>query len=74
MRTTQRELREGNPTIDEMRYDLAEQEAMNMSVSQMIDFLINGFEGLDDLPDIEIREEWEQTFGQLKNWDTNNES
>ena len=74
MRTTQRELREGNPTIDEMRYDLAEQEAMNMSVSQMIDFLINGFEGLDDLPDIEIREEWEQTFGQLKNWETNNES
>jgi len=71
MRTTQRELREGNPTIDEMRYDLAEQEAMNMSVSQMIDFLINGFEGLDDLPDIEIREEWEQTFGELKNWETN---
>ena len=71
MRTTQRELREGNPTIDEMRYDLAEQEAMNMSVSQMIDFLINGFEGLDDLPDIEIREEWEQIFGELKNWETN---
>ena len=70
MRTTQRELREGNPTIDEMRYDLAEQEAMNMSVSQMIDFLINGFEGLDDLPDIEIREEWEEIFGELKNWET----
>ena len=34
MRTTQRELREGNPTIDEMRFDLAEQEAMNMSVSE----------------------------------------
>lgn len=71
MRTTQRELREGNPTIDEMRYDLAEQEAMNMSISQMIDFLINGFEGLDDLPDIEIREEWEEIFGELKNWETN---
>jgi hypothetical protein len=70
MRTTQRELREGNPTIDEMRYDLAEQEAMNMSVSRMIEFLINGFEGLDDLPDIEIREEWEEIFGELKNWET----
>ncbi len=74
MRTTQRELREGNPTIDEMRYDLAEQEAMNMSVSQMIEFLINGFEGLDMIEDSEIREEWEQTFGELKNWETKNES
>ena len=70
MRTTQRELREGNPTIDEMRHDLAEQEAMNMSVSQMIEFLINGFEGLDMIEDSEIREEWEQTFGELKNWET----
>lgn len=71
MRTTQRELREGNPTIDEMRYDLAEQEAMNMSVSQMIQYIIDGFEGLDNIPDIEIREEWEEIFGELKNWDTN---
>ena len=70
MRTTQRELREGNPTIDEMRHDLAEQEAMNMSVSQLIEFLINGFEGLDMIEDSEIREEWEQTFGELKNWET----
>ena len=69
MRTTQRELREGNPTIDEMRHDLAEQEAMNMSVSQMIEFLINGFEGLDMIEDGEIREEWEQIFGELKNWE-----
>ena len=69
MRTTQRELREGNPTIDEMRHDLAEQEAMNMSVSQMIEFLINGFEGLDMIEDGEIREEWEQVFGELKNWE-----
>ena len=70
MRTTQRELREGNPTIKEMRYDLAEHEAMNMSVSQIIEYLVNGFEGLDNLPDIEIREEWEQIFGELKNWET----
>ena len=68
MRTTQRELREGNPTIDEMRYDLAEQEAMNMSVSQMIQYIIDGFEGLDNIPDIEIREEWEEIFGELKNF------
>ena len=71
MRTTQKELREGNPTIEEMRYDLAEHEAMNMSVSQIIKYLVNGFEGLDNLPDIEIREEWEQIFGELKNWETN---
>lgn len=73
MRTTERELREGNPTINEMRYDLAEQEAMNMSVSQMIQYIIDGFEGLDNLPDIEIREEWEEIFGELKNWETNND-
>tara|TARA_B100001093_G_scaffold347651_1_gene332290 strand:- start:22397 stop:22612 length:216 start_codon:yes stop_codon:yes gene_type:complete len=70
MRTTQRELRQGNPTIHEMRYDLAEQEAMNMSVTNIIDMLVDGFEGLDNLPDIEIREEWEQIFGELKNWET----
>ena len=70
MRTTQRELREGNPDIDEMKYDLAEHEAMNMNVSQIIEYLINGFEGLDNLPDIEIKEEWEQLFGELKNWET----
>ena len=71
MRTTQKELREGNPTIEELRYDLAEHEAMNMSVSQIIEHLVDGFEGLDNLPDIEIREEWEQIFGELKNWETN---
>jgi hypothetical protein len=71
MRTTQRELREGNPTIEDMRYDLAEQEAMNMSVSQMIQYIIDGFEGLDNIPDIEIKEEWEEIFGELKNWETN---
>tara|TARA_B100000989_G_C19302454_1_gene369039 strand:+ start:197 stop:415 length:219 start_codon:yes stop_codon:yes gene_type:complete len=71
MRTTQKELREGNPTIEEMRYDLAEHEAMNMSVSQIIEYLVDGFEGLDNLPDIEIKEEWEQIFGELKNWETN---
>ena len=70
MRTTERELREGNPTIDEMRYDLAEAEAMNLSVSQMITMLVDGFEGLDEIADIEIRDEWEQTFGELKNWES----
>ena len=64
MRTTQRELREGNPTIDDMRHDLAEQEAMNMPVSQIIQLLIDGFEGLDNISDLEIREEWEQVFGE----------
>ena len=71
MITTQKELREGNPTIEEMRYDLAEHEAMNMSVSQIIEHLVDGFEGLDNLPDLEIREDWEQIFGELKNWETN---
>jgi hypothetical protein len=63
MRTTQRELREGNPTIDEMRYDLAEQEAMNMNVGQIIEMLLDGFQGLNEIPDIEIKDEWNQIFG-----------
>ena len=37
MRTTERQIREGEPTIDDMRYDLAEQEAMNMNVGQIMD-------------------------------------
>ena len=69
MRTTQRELREGNPTIDEMRYDLAEYEAMNMNVSDIIDMLIYGCEPLDECPDVQVKDEWEQVFGKLKNWD-----
>ena len=73
MRTTQRELRVGNPSLDEMRFDLAEQEAMNMSVSDTIDMLIYGVEPLDEISETEIREEWERTFGQLKNWETNND-
>ena len=64
MRTTERELREGNPTIDEMRHDLAEAEAMNMSVSQMITMLVDGFQGLDEIADIEIEEEWNQLFNE----------
>ena len=46
-----------------MRHDLAEAEAMNMGTSEMITMLIEGFEGLDDIADIEIREEWNQLFG-----------
>ena len=71
MRTTERQTREGEPSVDDMRRDLAEQEAMNMPVSQIIELLVEGFEGLDNISDLEIREEWEQVFGELKNWDTN---
>tara|TARA_Y100001938_G_scaffold141185_1_gene210567 strand:+ start:1538 stop:1759 length:222 start_codon:yes stop_codon:yes gene_type:complete len=73
MRTTQRELREGNPTIDEMRFDLAEHEMMNMSDADVINVLIHGVEPLDECPDIQVREEWEMTFGALKNWETKND-
>lgn len=63
MRTTEKQKRDGVPSINDMKYDLAEHEAMNMNVSQIIEYLVDGFEGLDNLPDIEIREEWEQIFG-----------
>jgi hypothetical protein len=64
MRTTERQCREGEPTIDDMRYDLAEQEAMNMNVGEIIDLLLNGVQGLDEIPAIEIKDEWNQLFGE----------
>lgn len=66
MRTTEKQLRQGEPTIDEMRFDLAEQEAMNMNVSDIINILLDGFEGLENIPDIEIRDEWNILFGERK--------
>jgi hypothetical protein len=54
---------EQEPTIDDMRYDLAEAEAMNMNVSDIISLLIDGYEGLDNISDLEIKEEWDQLFG-----------
>ena len=64
MRTTERQCRENEPTIDDMRYDLAEQEAMNMNTGQIIELLLNGFEGLDEISDLEIKDEWNQLFGE----------
>jgi len=66
MRTTDRQIREGEPSIDDMRYDLAEAEAMNMNVSDIIVLLVDGYEGLDNMPDIEIKEEWDSLFGKDK--------
>ena len=67
MRTTERQCRENEPTIDDMRYDLAEQEAMNMNVGQIIELLLNGVQGLDEIPTIEIKDEWNQLFGGNEN-------
>lgn len=64
MRTTDRQIREAEPTIDEMRFDLAELEAMNMNTSDIINILLDGFEGLDNMSDIEIRDEWNAFFGE----------
>ena len=63
MRTTEFQSREEEPTIDDMRYDLAEQEAMNMNVSDIIVLLVEGCEGLENVADIEIQEEWQSIFG-----------
>ena len=67
MRTTERQLREGKPTIDDMRQDLAEQEADTLQHSDIMELLLNGFEGLENMEDIDIRDEWTQLFGDLKN-------
>ena len=70
MRTTQKQLREergeGETTIEEMRVDLAEQEAMTLQTSDVIELLLSGFEGLENMPDIEIRDEWNNLFGEEK--------
>ena len=63
MRTTEFQSREGEPTIDDMRYDLAEQEAMNISVGHIIEILLDGVQGLNEIPDIEIKDEWNSIFG-----------
>jgi hypothetical protein len=67
MRTTDRQTREGKPTIDDMRQDLADQEADNLQHSDIVELLLNGFEGLENMEDIDIRDEWTQLFGDLKN-------
>jgi len=48
--------------VEEMRYQLAEQEAMNMNVADIINLLIDGCEGLDNISDIDIIEEYNQVF------------
>tara|TARA_B110000444_G_C18785139_1_gene569556 strand:- start:804 stop:1007 length:204 start_codon:yes stop_codon:yes gene_type:complete len=63
MRTTKQQTRDEEPSVDDMRYDLAEAEAMNMNVSDIINLLVDGFEGLDNISDLEIKEEWDQLFG-----------
>jgi hypothetical protein len=62
MRTIEQQLRDGEPSVDDMRFDLAEAEAMNMNVSDIINLLVDGFEGLSNMPDSEIIEEWNSTF------------
>lgn len=65
MRTTKRQIREDNEqiSVDDMRYDIAEREAMNMNVSEIIDLLLDGCIGLNEMPSIEIKDEWNQIFG-----------
>jgi hypothetical protein len=66
MRTTEFQSREEEPTIDDMRYDLAEQEAMNIGTGKIIEILLDGVEGLNDIADIDIEEEWQSIFGKDK--------
>jgi hypothetical protein len=67
MKVTDRQMREGKPTIDDMRQDLAEQEADNLQHSDIVEFLLDGFIGLNEVLDHEIRDEWNALFGDLKN-------
>lgn len=64
MRTTERQLRDEDeePTIDQMRRDIAEVEAMNMQTSDLMDLLLDGFVGLNETPAIEIKDEHRRLF------------
>ena len=64
MRTTKQQTRDEEPSIDDMRYDIAEREAMNMGVSEVIEVLLIGIQGLDEVPDVEIKNEWNEIFGE----------
>ena len=64
MRTTKQQSRDDQLTIDDMRYDIAEAEAMNMTTSHVIELLMDGYEGLENIPDNEIVEEWNMIFGE----------
>ena len=56
MRTTNKQLRDDDqPDLDTMRYDLAEREAMNMSVSTIIEILLYGCDPLDLVEEEEIK-------------------
>ena len=76
MRTTNKQLRQAgfptdDPMVNDMRYDLAEREAMNMNVGDIIELLMNGFQGLDNMPEIDVREEWESVFGETEDGRSN---
>ena len=69
MRTTRRQLRKEQgleTTLEDMRFDLAEQEAMTLQTSDVIELLLDGFEGLENTPDEDIRYEWDAIFGEEK--------
>jgi len=67
MRTTDKQLRgdEDQPDLNQMRYDLAEREMEGFldNPSDLIELLVHGCEGLIDLPEIDIREQYSEIFG-----------
>ena len=66
MRISARQSREGEPTIYDMRRDLAEAETDTLldNASDITELLLDGFVGLNETPDIEIKDEWNQIFGE----------
>jgi len=50
-------------TIDDMRHALAVREAETMQESDVVEILLDGFVGLDNFDDIDIRDEYENLFG-----------
>ena len=66
MRISARQSREGEPTIDDMRRDLAEAATDTLldNASDITELLLDGFVGLNETPDIEIKDEWNQLFGE----------
>lgn len=66
MRTTERQTRDHEPSVDEMRHDIAERELQFFldNPSDLIELLKHGCVGLEERADIEIRDEYSRIFGE----------
>jgi len=64
MRTTERQSRDHEPSVDEMRRDIAERELQFYldNPSELVELLLDGCIGLNETSDLEIKDEHKENF------------